>query len=186
MVYERSEKPISLRESLAEGIRNGDVNRVRELIEAGADVNAKKPSGFPIMEYATDECMLRLLIDNGADLNSRWRDGSTWLHSASLGDFHEAEMLLRHGADPNARDDDDETPLFAAEHARRADIAELLVSHGANVDAQNNDGWTALHGAVVGGSYEVAKVLLRFGANVELCDKEGDTPLIMAANMYHV
>jgi ankyrin repeat protein len=138
------------------------------------------------MEYATNESMLRLLLDNGADINTRSRGGGTWLHSAALVDYHKAEMLLRHGADPNARDDDDETPLFAAQQARRADIAELLLKNGADVNAQGNNGWTPLHGAVVGGSYNVAQVLLRHGADTELRDKKGDTPLIVAALMYDV
>jgi uncharacterized protein len=58
------------------------------------------------------------------------------LHSAAAtGDpyarYELAKLLLEHGADPNARQQDDFTPLQAAEQPGDQRLAELLRQHGA-------------------------------------------------------
>ena len=42
-----------------------------------------------------------------------------------------ASLLLEHGADPNARQQDDFTPLMAADQQGDVRLRELLVEHGA-------------------------------------------------------
>jgi ankyrin repeat protein len=42
-----------------------------------------------------------------------------------------AKLLLEHGADPNARQQDDATPLLAADQNKDSRLRDLLVRHGA-------------------------------------------------------
>jgi ankyrin repeat protein len=42
-----------------------------------------------------------------------------------------AKLLLEHGANPNVRQQDDYTPLMAADQQGDARLRELLVEHGA-------------------------------------------------------
>jgi ankyrin repeat protein len=121
----------------------------------------------------------------GADIDVRYLGGETWLHSAACtGTVEEAEMLLSVRADPNALNDEGETPIFGAVMARRPKVIRTLVAHGADVDVQANEGWTPLRSAIVLDKYECAEVLLESGADVEKRDEEGATPLIVAAYMW--
>jgi ankyrin repeat protein len=171
-------------EQFADAIKVGDCVRIRELVAAGVDPNAKMPSGFPIMRYATDERVVKTLVELRADINLRGRDDETWVNSAAFGDLDEVRIVLRCGADPNVPDVNGETALFGAQHAGRADIVAVLLEYGANPDVQRNDGWTVLHGAITGGEYDVAKLLVESGANLELAEEKGQTPLYFATDLH--
>lgn len=108
--------------------------------------------------------------------------GWTSLHIVALGDHRrEAELLLAHGADANARDKFGHTPLF---FARSAYMTQVLVSHGADVNARRDDGTTALHKAARNGCRQVARTLIRAGADVNAA-QDGSTPLHVAARRGH-
>ena len=54
-----------------------------------------------------------------------------------------ARLLLEHGADVNAWDNNHNMPLHLALESGRSDVACLLVEHGVNVDVVNGKGMTA-------------------------------------------
>jgi ankyrin repeat protein len=172
-----------------------------------------------------------LLLSYGADVNAhatntesslckaRWRagmalqemyfipgvflpDGETPLHNAVFrGNRNLAELLLSHGADPNASDNRGYT---TSHYLRPHDIemAELLISKGAcyglrnlitagavsrmrdlvskdpgSVNARDTCGGTPLHSAAFHGESEIAEILLVNGADVNARDQDGRTPL---------
>jgi ankyrin repeat protein len=92
--------------------------------------------------------------------------GGTPLHWGTCvwGDRGTVKLLLRHGADVGARDDDGRTPLHWATVTGSREIVALFISHGADVNAQDNEGKTPLQIAVEKGYKEVAAVLRRRGA----------------------
>jgi peptidoglycan/LPS O-acetylase OafA/YrhL len=103
--------------SLVAAIRRKDHAAVLQRLEA-AEAKINEPEGqygvTPIAwaALAGDAESVRILLDHGADLNARNRDGSTALHSAAfLGRTDVVQLLLERGADPNARSDDGERPL---------------------------------------------------------------------------
>ena len=53
-----------------------------------------------------------------------------WAKGASTGTKEVTELLIAKGADVNAKDQDDETPLDWAIHGKLTEIADLLRKHG--------------------------------------------------------
>jgi hypothetical protein len=96
-------------------------------------------------------------------------------------DYAEAESLLAHGANVNARNSYGGTELeFQAGEGNRHAV-ELLLAHGADVNAKDRLGDTPLHKAAGWGKREVAEVLLAHGADVNARGDQGFTPLHTAA-----
>jgi ankyrin repeat protein len=107
----------------------GDVDTARVLIENGADVRARAKDGATLLhlavtEYDQDAAMLDLLVNNGIDINSKatgvdmnGQNKAGWtplMYAAGYGCFKNVPYLLRHGADPLARDTQGVTALELA------------------------------------------------------------------------
>jgi ankyrin repeat protein len=54
-------------------------------------------------------------------------------------------VLLEHGANVGAVDNEGRTPLHAAAEGGKVKVVRVLLEHGANVDAVDNEGRTSLH-----------------------------------------
>jgi ankyrin repeat protein len=120
----------------------GKVDRLRELLDEDSSLaNAWAKDGFQPLGLASFFGHLeaaRLLVERGAEVNSASRNEMKVmpLHSAAAtGDpatrYELAKLLLEHGADPNARQQDDYTPLMAAEAHGDERLARLLKEYGA-------------------------------------------------------
>ena len=128
---------------------------------------------------------VRELLDRGANVNARDGVGRTPLHWAVFyGYVDVARLLLDRGADVNARDEHGWTPLHWAAYFGRVDAARLLVERGADVNAKNKYGSTPLHYAAYYGHVDVARLLLEYGADAGVRDNEGKTPLDRAREGY--
>jgi len=88
--------------------------------------------------------------------------------------------LLKSGADVNAKDQFNETPLIYAAQGVSLEIVKLLVNDGAKIDFRGEKGWTPLRYAVVKGRSEIARFLVENGAKVNSVDTLGETPLYAA------
>ena len=122
---------------------------------------------------------VKLLIEEGADVNARDEDGSTALIEAARYEHTEiAKLLIENGADVNAKDKDGWTALMGV--AKTGETAKLLIEHGADVNAKDNDGMTALKWAAFEGECELARLLIENGANVNERSKFNWIALIRA------
>ncbi len=90
--------------------------------------------------------MLKLLINNKANINQIDFAGQTVLHRAALTPKGETLELMKYlilkGADVNAKDSNGNTPLFIAYAVNNNDAVDLLIASGADVSIKNNFGVT--------------------------------------------
>ena len=128
--------------------------------------------------------MLQRLIGAGADLNTGDKIRATPLFYAVLGgcDGEMIEILLKAGADVDARTVYGHTALMTAAAFGRREVVRLLMEAGADVQARTELGKTVLNGAVGPvDDPEIIEALIAAGADVNAKDNVGWTPLLAAA-----
>ena len=108
------------KDSIWNAARNGDLAAMGRHLGEGADVDVMDPaSGLTPLVWAVLEGRAEAvdwLLENGAAVNGRTRDGGTSLHAAAfLGRAEIARLLLRHGADPEAKNHNGDAPRAALE-----------------------------------------------------------------------
>ncbi|KAL6826712.1 ankyrin repeat-containing domain protein [Trichoderma sp. SZMC 28015] len=127
------------------------------------------------------EAIVRLLIESGADIESKDKEGFTPLMFAvESGHRTIVERLLTKGADTESEDKHNFTPLMLAIMKQNEEMVKLLLKHGANPNSAEMSGFTPLMYAVGKESADVIKLLLEYGANINLADESGYTPLMRA------
>ena len=96
---------------------------------------------------ANDSALVNELLKQGAELewrNPGW-DGHTALAIACRsGSYEAAEALCAHGAELDARDNSQHTPLILAVWKDSTKICEMLLALGADPSLKDKDGKTAL------------------------------------------
>jgi ankyrin repeat protein len=108
--------------------------------------------------------------------------GATPLHSAvDAGNKAITELLLRYGADINAKVRDGETPLHLAAGRGYTTIVETLIAAGADLSARGVHGQTPLHRAAQSGSDAIVNLLIDANLDINARDRGGMTPLHYAA-----
>lgn len=86
---------------------------------------------------------VRDLLNRGAEVDNRNRNGHTALHQASSMGFLEiVKLLLRSGASVDLPDGDGETALMMAAYRGKADVVRLLLINGADPNRGDNNGTT--------------------------------------------
>lgn len=122
-----------------------------------------------LLKVAYDDDLLgaRQLLLANAKVNQANDLGATPLWAACQnGSLEMVQILLEHGANPNAALLSGETPLMAAARAGKTAIVEKLLKNGANPNATATRKQTALMWAVAQGHADAVKALLQHGANV--------------------
>ena len=106
---------------------------------------------------------------------------NTPLHlAATRGRLDLVRMLLKRGAEVQARGIRGYTPLFSAVEGGNPDVVRLLLDHGADVHIRDKNENNALHIAAVHGHLEIARMLLALNLDVNARNDHGMTPLYSA------
>jgi serine/threonine-protein phosphatase 6 regulatory ankyrin repeat subunit B len=119
------------------------------------------------------------------DIRGRWLQ--TPLHRILMsdkgwrGDLEIGQRLLDGGADVNAQDNENWTPLFVAAGIGQSDFAQMLLEHGAAINARTDIGMTPLHRASERGHLDVVRLLLEHGADPSIPGDNGKTPSDVAS-----
>jgi hypothetical protein len=166
--------------ALAEAAADGDSARIRELVLAGADPNARGDKGVNLLQWALlnrSERGLAGLLAAGADAGVPDSSGATVLHYAALAnDPDYLEVLLRHRADPNAPNGvTGGTPLMSALMGNREVQFRALLDAGAKPDLADRFGNTSLHVAAQINAFQRVLDLLQAGADPITRNQQGRT-----------
>jgi hypothetical protein len=167
----------------------GEVVTVRNLLAAGARINARDHRGRTALMAATHRdrvAAARLLIREGADVNAKdFIQDTPFLYAAAEGRLEILKMTLAAGADLRDTNRYRGTALIPAAHHGHVEVVRALLATPINRDHVNNLGWTALLEAVIlgdGGPAHTAivRLLVAAGADVNITDRDGVTPLTHA------
>jgi hypothetical protein len=146
---------------------------VQWLLNHGADVNIQhNDGGFPISSavgYGHLQVVL-MLIEFNADINVRGCRGAGPLHLAASQIRYNndyiglMQLLMDHGANPNARDNLGFTPLHDSSQWGSVEGTSLLLKYDAIIDAEDKGGRTPLQLSLENGRQDIATCLREHGA----------------------
>jgi hemoglobin len=148
--------------------------RVAPLLEEDAPLRAR-------LRASTHDRFVREVERDPSAVHLVGPRGATLLHeTAMFGDADLARVLVRLGADPDAKETEGHTPLY---RAATGEVARVLIEAGAALDVPSGPtAGTPLHQAARIGRVSVAAVMLGHGANIEARDRKAETPLRRAVN----
>ena len=127
------------------------------------------------------------LVERGADKDKRNRFGWTPLFAAAFsGHLNVVQYLAEQGADKEARDNDGWTPLYLAVFNGHMNVVQYLLEQGENKVARDDGGWTPLHAAACRNNYNIVKYLIQQGADLTARTDENTTPFQFAERRNNV
>lgn len=169
---------------LSSAVHEGDLNKIKELLNKGVNVNGFNGSGLTALimasffSHVNSISMVRLLLEAGANPNLG-DDEYNMTPLMRAGNEDICNLLIDASADVNAITSCGMTALMQAAHySGRLEKMSILIKAGANIDAVDQDGKTALMYAVQEAeNLDKVRLLIKTGANVNLKDNEGNSAL---------
>ena len=172
---------------------DADLARVKESISNGADISAiiddRDVLSAAIVSDNTDQQIIKILLDSGANPNLRRNDGTTALYwAASSNDSELVRILIEAGARVDAEQPEEAyTSLHQASEHGNFELVKLLLKAGGEVVLNKFDyvSRTPLMWAIERGNIEIAKALIEAGSDVNAHDEShiGNTALLIATRM---
>lgn len=163
MIVDIDDMHINIHQKLNTAVVQQNLDKVQKYLAQGADANYVRlfddcPALIQAMKHTYDEdgCeyepnieIIKLLIENGADVNQTNEHKSTPLHYAVELKNKGTEiikLLIDKGADVNAKDSAGNTPLHCAV-SNSLENTKILIDNGADVNAKSRNGETPLNTA---------------------------------------
>jgi len=125
----------------------GDTARVKAMLAADPSLlDSRTADGYPAAAlpiFFRHPELAHWLLEQGPDVNAVAQNAQrvSFVHAAAAARDREAmRMLLERGADPNAKQQLDYTPMHTAASRGDVEMAKLLLAHGADSAARGTDG----------------------------------------------
>ena len=172
----------------------GDLDRVRSLLERGANVDERDAAGRTAVTaaaYGGHADVVRALVAADADLDQQDDSrANALLSTGETGFVHVLREVLRGDPDLTRTNRFGGTALIPAADRGHVEIVRELLDTEIDIDHVNDLGWTALLEAVILGDggpshQEIVRLLVEAGADVELADRDGVSPLEHARRNGH-
>ncbi|XP_044050541.1 ankyrin repeat domain-containing protein 27-like isoform X2 [Siniperca chuatsi] len=182
-------------EKLLRAVADGDVEMVRYLLEwmDEEEGNEGELGSETLLCHPLCQCpncaptqKLSVLQAGALGINSCNVEGFTPLHVAALhGHSALAALLIRHGANVNARTNQSATPLHLASQNSHVQVVRFLLECNAKLNKKDHYGNTPLIQACLCGNLETATTLLQSNALVNVVNLQGNTALHEAVRGGH-
>eukprot|EP00794_Sanderia_malayensis_P004801 gene4801-5428_t len=167
---------------------------VKELLQSHVEEQIKatdkeyRDTPLHVAARYKDVDIIRILVENGANVEERNNEGQTILHIAcSVSDEATVKYLHSVKANPNVHDKLNRTPLHVCTEGGHSTIIEILIDKfKADVNQRSKDGSTLIHLASKCGHPEVALFFVKRGVPLQMPNREGAICLHEAAKQGHV
>lgn len=168
---------------LIEAAGEGDTERIKRLLSAGAHANAIDQWGTsPLLNAARHGQVesVRLLLDAGADIDGRGGAMTPLAAAALRGHTILVRLLIRKGARVDVIGENGLTAIMNAVKLNQLEVARVLLEGGANTRVRDRDGQTLIGVAVQQNFREMLALLLEHGVDPDVRDRSGLTALYWA------
>jgi ankyrin repeat protein len=132
----------------------GDLSKVVQKIQEGADINAPRAVHF---------------FNTGL------------IYAAEGGHTEVINFLIDRGANIEQTNDDEETALHIAISRNKVDAAKVLISNNANLEAENIFQERPIHLSLARKQSDIVDLLINKGVNLECRDRYQNTPILIAS-----
>ncbi|RUP45382.1 hypothetical protein BC936DRAFT_148249 [Jimgerdemannia flammicorona] len=148
-----------------------------------------------LLMYTASRCavpleVLRVLLENGAEVNAKNKEGNTVLHLLCANcplPLDPVRLLLEKGADVNERNNSGKSPIHLLGNQRQPlEALRVLIEVGnADVNAVTGTAGGVFHHFLrtdFADDPEIVKLLLESGADTSITDEDGDNALVFASS----
>jgi ankyrin repeat protein len=164
----------------------GKYETVKWLIENGAAITAKRWNNETALMRAarfSDTATINLLLSKGLAIDAHPWGFTPLMYAVRAGNWDAVLCLVRHGADVNIADEDNDLPVIWAAVAGNAEVVNALLPKTKDINTKNvRAGMTPLMWATINEHDDprIIKAFLDKGARVNSKATEGDTALSWA------
>ena len=153
-------------------------------------INDKTNEGLTALHYAANKGniqLLKLLIDNGANVDAVTNLGKNLMHMAAEG--NQPSMLIylitEQHLSAQSVDENGSTPLHWACYLGSEEAVNFLLNLNVDINEQDKEKLTPLHLATNEGRENIVLKLLQKNANKNLANNKGELPIDLARKKNH-
>jgi len=182
------------RSKLEEALYSANFKEVQFLIDKGSEftqdlknkglhIAISKGGNSPIKNNHNN--IAKFLIDNGADINQKDKDGNTLLLQKITSrnfNYMDIKFLLDNGADINIKNNDKQTVLHFIYKLNDLNLINDLMREKSEINIKDKDGNTPLIYASKYNNYKVVKLLIDNGADITITNKNEENALMSLSN----